>query len=47
MEPPTFVFFVNDPDLVTVPFRNFMEKKLREIDDFHGSPIRIFWRPKG
>ncbi|MBN1333943.1 MAG: ribosome biogenesis GTPase Der [Synergistales bacterium] len=47
IEPPTFVFFVNDPDLVTVPFRNYMEKKLREIDDFHGSPLRIFWRPKG
>jgi len=47
VEPPTFVFFVNDPEIVTVPFRNYMEKKLREMEDFTGSPIRIFWRPKG
>lgn len=46
IEPPTFVFFVNDPDIVTNAFRGHLEKELRGLADFNGVPIRIFWRPK-
>lgn len=45
-EPPTFIFFVNHPDLASLAFTNHMEKALRGLDDFSGAPIRIFWRGK-
>ena len=46
VEPPTFIFFVNHPDLASPAFENHMEKALRGLDDFSGTPIRIFWRGK-
>ncbi len=46
IEPPTFVFFVNDPNIVNNPFQGHLEKELRGLADFEGVPIRIFWRPK-
>ena len=42
--PPSFAFFVNDPKIVTASFNRHVEKKLRELEDFSGSPLRIFWR---
>lgn len=42
--PPTFVFFVNDPAIVTKAFQNHMAKKIRELGDFAGVPLRLFWR---
>jgi len=42
--PPSFAFFVNDPKIVTTSFNRHVEKKLRELEDFSGSPLRIFWR---
>jgi GTP-binding protein len=51
IEPPTFVFFVNDPDIVDSAFENHIHKELRELgaataNDFSGSPIRVYWRGK-
>lgn len=46
VEPPTFVFFVNDPELVTTAFERFVIRQLRSLDGFEGVPIRIFWRKK-
>ncbi|MDR2529021.1 MAG: ribosome biogenesis GTPase Der [Synergistaceae bacterium] len=46
VEPPTFVFFVNDPDLVDSAFENHIQKELRALADFTGSPLRTFWRPR-
>ena len=43
-EPPTFIFFVNDPALVNTGFENHVKNKLRELEDFTGTPIRTFWR---
>lgn len=43
-EPPTFIFFVNDPELVNSGFENHVKNKLRELEDFSGVPIRTFWR---
>ena len=46
-EPPTFIFFVNDPELVNSGFENHVKNKLRELEDFSGVPIRTFWRGRG
>ena len=45
-EPPTFIFFVNKPELVSSSFENHVKNKLRELEDFTGTPIRTFWRGK-
>lgn len=45
-EPPTFIFFVNSPELVNTSFENHVKNKIRELEDFTGSPIRTFWRGK-
>ncbi|MDY2647564.1 ribosome biogenesis GTPase Der [Pyramidobacter sp. SM-530-WT-4B] len=42
--PPTFVFFVNDPSIVTKNFENHLSRKIREAGDFDGVPLRLFWR---
>jgi GTP-binding protein len=46
VEPPTFVFFVNDPDIVDTAFENHIQKELRALGEFSGSPIRTYWRGK-
>ncbi len=44
--PPTFIFFVNKPELVNSSFENHVKNKLRELEDFTGTPVRTFWRGK-
>ncbi len=44
--PPVFVFMVNDPSIVTKSFERHVLNKIRELDDFEGTPIKIFWRSK-
>jgi len=44
--PPTFVFWVNDPELVHFSYRRFLENRLRERYGFEGTPIRIFFRAR-
>ena len=46
IEPPTFVFFVNEPSIVSSSFENHVRNELRSLGDFTGSPIRVFWRGK-
>jgi GTP-binding protein len=46
VEPPTFVFFVNDPSIVNTAFENHVRNELRALADFTGSPLRVFWRGK-
>ena len=43
---PTFVFFCNLPQWVKEPYKRFLENKIREKWDFHGTPIAIFMREK-
>jgi GTP-binding protein len=45
--PPVFVFFVNDPELVHFTYQRFVENQLRRSHPFHGSPIRLVFRPRG
>jgi GTP-binding protein len=44
--PPAFVFFVNDRELVSKSFERRLENILRKMNDFSGSPIRLFFRNK-
>jgi GTP-binding protein len=44
---PTFVFFVNDPELVHFSYRRFLETQLRKAFGFAGTPIRLVFRKRG
>jgi len=44
--PPQFVFFVNRPELADPSYQRFLERKIREIYPFQGSPVRIVLRPR-
>lgn len=46
VSPPTFVVFVNDPDLVHFSYERFLENRIRERVDFPGTPIRILFRKR-
>jgi len=43
---PQFVFFCNLPQYVKEPYKRFVENKRREIYDFKGVPIVIYFRQK-
>ncbi|WP_026689467.1 ribosome biogenesis GTPase Der [Alteribacter aurantiacus] len=44
--PPTFVLFVNDPELLHFSYRRYLENKVRDTFDFTGTPINIYARKK-
>ncbi|NBK99307.1 MAG: ribosome biogenesis GTPase Der [Erysipelotrichia bacterium] len=44
--PPTFVLFVNDPELLHFSYRRFLENKLREAFTFSGTTLRILARER-
>ncbi len=46
VDPPTFVLFVNDPDLVHFSYRRYLERTIRTAYDFEGTAIRIVFRPR-
>ena len=47
MEPPTFVLFVNDPELLHFSYKRYIENKIREAFGFEGIvPIHIIARKK-
>lgn len=43
---PTFILFANLPQYIKAPYLRFLENKLRETWEFHGTPILIFPRQK-
>jgi len=43
---PSFAFFCNYPDDIKIPYRNYLENKLRENFNFTGVPVRLFFRKK-
>jgi GTPase len=47
VDPPVFLFHVNDPELVHFTYRRFLENRLREEFGFLGTPIRLSFRPRG
>ncbi len=44
--PPSFVFFVNDEELMHFSYKRFLENSLRRSFDFSGTPIRLFVRAR-
>ncbi|SES67226.1 ribosome biogenesis GTPase Der [Anaerobranca gottschalkii] len=45
-KPPTFVFFVNDKELMHFSYLRFLENQLRNAFGFQGTPIRLIVRNK-
>jgi GTP-binding protein len=43
---PQFVFFANLPQYIRDPYKRFVENKLRELFNFNGVPIVIYFRKK-
>ena len=46
VDPPTFVFHVNDPSLVHFSYERYLENKIRETHPFVGTPLRLLFRPR-
>ncbi|WP_106497394.1 ribosome biogenesis GTPase Der [Lentibacillus sp. Marseille-P4043] len=46
IKPPSFVVFVNDPDLMHFSYKRFLENKIRDAFGFVGTPIKIFARKR-
>ncbi len=46
VSPPTFVLFVNDPELLHFSYNRFLENKLREAFNFTGTTLRILARER-
>ncbi|GEN49851.1 ribosome biogenesis GTPase Der [Alkalibacterium pelagium] len=44
VSPPTFVIFVNDPELLHFSYARYLENKFRDTFRFEGTPIRIIPR---
>ncbi|EIB8715820.1 ribosome biogenesis GTPase Der [Listeria monocytogenes] len=45
-KPPTFVVFVNDPELMHFSYERFLENRIREAFPFEGTPIRVIARKR-
>ena len=46
INPPTFVFFVNDPELAHFGYQRYLENRLRDVFGFPGTTIRMQFRPR-
>ncbi len=46
VNPPTFVFFVNDPQALHFSYERYLENQLREAFGFKGTGIRLFFRAR-
>ena len=46
IQPPKFIVFVNDPELMHFSYLRFIENKLRETFGFEGAPIKIIARSR-
>ena len=47
VNPPTFVFFVNDAKLVHFSYQRYLENKLRQAFGFVGTPFRLILKTRG
>lgn len=45
-QPPTFVFFINNQELLKDNYKRYLENKLREAFGFFGNPIRLSARER-
>jgi GTP-binding protein len=44
--PPTFVIFVNDPELIHFSYRRYLENRIRDEHGFLGTPIKLIFRQR-
>jgi GTP-binding protein len=44
--PPTFVMFVNDPELIHFSYRRYLENRIRAEYGFLGTPIKLIFRQR-
>lgn len=47
VNPPTFVFFVNDAKLIHFSYQRYLENKLRQSFGFVGTPLRLVFKTRG
>jgi len=47
VNPPTFVFFVNDTRLIHFSYQRYLENKLRQSFGFEGTPLRLVFKTRG
>ncbi len=47
VNPPTFVFFVNDAKLMHFSYRRYLENELRQSFGFAGTPLRFLFKTRG
>jgi GTP-binding protein len=43
---PEFVLFVNDPRLLSDPYRRYLEARVREVEQYIGLPVILTCRPR-
>ena len=46
VQPPTFIIFVNDSNIVHFSYERYLENFFRKTFGFEGTPIRIFFRDR-
>ena len=46
INPPTFVFFVNDTKLIHFSYQRYLENKLRQTFGFTGTPLRLVFKAR-
>ncbi len=46
LEPPQFVLFVNDPQLLADQYRRYLEARIRDAQTYTGLPIQLVCRPR-
>lgn len=44
VKPPTFIFFVNEPEIMHFSYLRFLENRLRESFGFEGTPLKLVVR---
>ncbi len=47
IEPPTFIFFANDAELIHFSYRRYLENRIRDVLGFNGTPIKLVFRNRG
>ena len=46
INPPTFVFFVNESSLLHFSYKRYLENRIRSAYDFSGTPVKLLTREK-
>lgn len=46
VDPPAFVFHVNDPSLVHFSYERYLENEIRKAHEFVGTPLRLIFKPR-